>query len=217
MFHLEHQHQLRAVCTKLQEEKLFANLTKCSFLNTSVAFLGFIISSARILVDLVKTSAIRDWPMPQSLFDIQSFHGLAQFYSRFVRNFSSIVAPLTNLFRQTQFAWNPAADRAFQQFKIALTTTPVLRLPNFNKLFDVATDASGVGIGVVLSQDTHPVSYFSKKLSAMKVQYSNYDRELYDVVQSLKFWRHYLLHNDFTLYSDHDTLRFLHSQKKLSA
>ena len=98
-----------------------------------------------------------------------------------------------------------------------MTTAPVLRLPDFTKLFDVAADASGTGIGAVLSQENHPLSYFSEKLSDAKIRYSNYDRELYAVVQSLKFWRHYLLHQEFTLYSDHDALRFLHSQKKLSA
>ena len=122
-----------------------------------------------------------------------------------------------DLFRQNQFAWNPDAGRAFQQLKLALTTAPVLRLPDFNKLFDVAADASSLGIGAVLSQESHPVAYFSEKLSEAKSRNSNYDRELYAVVQSLRFWRHYLLHNDFTLYSDHEALRFLHSQKKLSA
>ena len=84
-------------------------------------------------------------------------------------------------------------------------------------MFDVVTDASGTGVGTVLSQDSHPVSYFSEKLNDAKGRYSNYDRELFAVVQALKFWRHYLLYRDFTLYSDHDALQFLHSQKKLSA
>ena len=80
---VEHQEHLRAVCTKLQEEQLYANLPKCSFLKTSVAYLGFVVSAAGIAVDPVKTVAIRDWPTPQSLFDIRSFHELAQFYRRF--------------------------------------------------------------------------------------------------------------------------------------
>ena len=213
----KHTEHLRAVCGKLQEEQLYAHTSKCSFLNQSVSFLGFIVSVVGIAMDPVKTTALREWLTPQSVFDVRSFHGLPQFYRRFIRNFSSLAAPLTDVFWQTQFDWNPAAECAFQQLKIALTTAPVLRLPDFNKLFDVATDASNTGIGTVLLQDTHPVSYFSEKLNDAKGRYSNYDRELYAVVQSLKFWRHYLLHQEFTLHSDHDALRFLHSQKKLSA
>ena len=124
---------------------------------------------------------------------------------------------ITDLFQQTQFAWNSATERAFLQLKVALTTTPVLWLPDFSKVFDVSTDASGSGVGAVLSQDSHPVSYFSEKLTDAKRRYSNYDRELFAVIQELKFWRHYLLYQDFTLYSDHEALRSLHSQKKLSA
>ena len=116
-----------------------------------------------------------------------------------------------------RFEWNASADRAFQQIKVALISAPVLRLPDFDKLFDVATDTSRLGIGAVLSQELHPVSFFSEKLSEPKSRYSNYDRELYAVVQALKFWRHYLIHREFTIYSDHEALRYLHSQQKLSA
>ena len=184
----EHQLHLRTVCAKLQQERLFANLAKCSFLNSSVTFLGFIITPAGIAVDPAKTSTMQAWPTPQSIFEAQSFHGLAQFYRRFIRNFSAIAARLTDLFRRDQFPWNPSTDRAFQQLKVALSTAPVLRLPDFSKLFDVAADASGVGIGVVLSQDTHLVSYFSEKLNEAKVRYFNYDREVYVVVQALRYW-----------------------------
>ena len=76
----EHREHLRAVCAKLQEEQLYANTSKCSFLNKSISFLGFIISTAGIAVDPIKTTAIRHWPTPRSVFDIWSFHGLAQFY-----------------------------------------------------------------------------------------------------------------------------------------
>ena len=99
----EHKEHLRAVYGKLQEEQLYVNTSKCSFLNQSVSFLGFIVSAAGIAVDPVNTTAIREWPTPWSMFDARSFHGLAKFYRRFVRNFSSLAAPLTNVFRQTQF------------------------------------------------------------------------------------------------------------------
>ena len=117
----------------LQEEKLFANVTKCAFLHPSVAFLGFIVTAAGIAVDPGKTATIRDWPTPTSPFEVRSFHGLAQFYRKFVRNFSSLAAPLTDLLKLTHFEWNASADRVFQQIKVALTTTPVLRLPDFDK------------------------------------------------------------------------------------
>ncbi|MFG1569991.1 Ty3/Gypsy family RNase HI domain-containing protein, partial [Staphylococcus aureus] len=85
-----------------------------------------------------------------------------------------------------------------------------------SKVFEVACDASGVGIGGVLSQEGHPIAYFSEKLNEAKQRYSNYDREFYAVVQSLRYWRHYLLPKDFVLFSDHQALRFLSSQKKLA-
>ena len=213
----EHESHLQAVCAKLQSEQLVANVNKCAFLRPSITFLGFIVSAEGIAVDPGKTAAIRDWPVPKSPFEVRSFHGLAQFYRRFVRSFSSLAAPLTGLLKNSQFEWTAATDRAFQQIKIALLSAPVLRLPDFDKLFDVVTDASSSGIGAVLSQDLHPVSYFNEKLSEPKSRYTNYDRELYAIVQALKYWRHYLLHREFTLYSDHEALRFLHSQKKLSA
>jgi len=97
-----------------------------------------------------------------------------------------------------------------------MTQAPILRLPDFTKVFEVACDASGVGIGGVLSQENHPVTFFSEKLNEAKLKYSTYDKEFYAVVQALRYWRHYLLPQEFVLYSDHEALRFLNSQKKLN-
>ena len=97
-----------------------------------------------------------------------------------------------------------------------MTHAPILRLPDFSKVFEVACDASGVGIGGVLSQEGHPVAYFSEKLNDSKLKYSTYDKEFYAVIQALRYWRHYLLPQEFILYSDHEALRFLNSQKKLN-
>ena len=97
-----------------------------------------------------------------------------------------------------------------------MTQAPILRLPDFSKVFEVACDASGVGIGGVLSQENHPVAFFSEKLNETRARYSTYDKELYAVVQALRYWRHYLIPQEFVLFSDHEALRFLSSQKKLN-
>ena len=212
--HLDH---LAQVCATLQREKLYANLKKCSFFTDSVVFLGFVVSSKGVSADPSKIQAIVDWPEPKSIHDVRSFHGLATFYRRFIRGFSTIVSPITDCLKKGEFQWTNAATKAFGEIKKKMTEAPVMRLPDFTKVFEVECDASGIGIGGVLSQERHPVAYFSEKLNDAKQRYSTYDKEFYAVVQALRFWRHYLLLHEFVLYSDHEALRYLNSQKKLNS
>jgi hypothetical protein len=114
-----------------------------------------------------------------------------------------------------EFKWSKVATRAFGEVKKKMTEAPVMRLPDFAKLFEVECDASGLGIGRVLSQERHPIAYFNEKLNDAKLRYSTYDKEFYAVVQALRHWCHYLLPKEFVIYSDHDALRHLHSQKKV--
>ena len=211
--HLDH---LNQVCLALRENNLFANLKKCDFFTHRVIFLGFVVTPDRVSADPKKIKSIVEWPVPKSVHEVRSFHGLATFYRRFIRGFSTIVAPITDCFRKGQFEWTKAADRAFLDVKKKMTQAPILRLPDFSKVFEVACDASGVGIGGVLSQESHPIAFFSEKLNEAKLKYSTYDKELYAVVQALRYWRHYLLPHEFVLFSDHEALRFLSSQKKLN-
>ncbi|KAF7808269.1 putative mitochondrial protein [Senna tora] len=106
---------------------------------------------------------------------------------------------------------------AFGSIKKKLSESPVLALPNFAKPFEVACDASGVGIGGVLSQEGHPIAFFSEKLNEAKQKYSIYDKEFYALVRTLKHWKFYLLPQEFVLYSDHQALKFLHSQRHLNS
>ena len=100
--------------------------------------------------------------------------------------------------------------------KEKLCTTPVLALSKFEKLFEVDYDASGVGIGAVLSQEKRPVAFFSEKLSDVRQKWSTYDKEFYSIVHALKTWEHYLVGCEFVLYSDCDALKHLNSQTRIS-
>jgi hypothetical protein len=106
-------------------------------------------------------------------------------------------------------------ERAFQELKMKLTTTPLLALPDFGKTFEIECDASGVGIGGVFMQEGRPIAYFSEKLSGPTLNYSINDKDLYTLVRCLETWQHYLLSKEFVIHSDHESLRHLKGQLKL--
>ena len=166
-------------------------------------------------MDPSKIEAIISWPIPQSIHDVRSFHGLASFYRRFIKNFSTIAAPLTEVLKKEKFEWTRAAQQSFEELKEIITRAPTLALPDFDKLFEVDCDASGVGIGAVLNQEGRPIAFFSEKLNESRRKYSTYEKEFYAIVRALDHWSHYLLAKEFVLYSDHESLKYLHSQQKL--
>lgn len=102
--------------------------------------------------------------------------------------------------------------QAFEFLKKAMTEAPVLSLPNFDQLFIVETDASGIGIGAVLHQDKDPLAFFSKKLGPRMQAASTYSRELYAIVAAVQKWRQYLLGTKFYIYTDHISLKELMQQ-----
>ena len=179
-------------------------------------FLGFIVSAQGLKPDPGKVGSIKEWPVPQTIKDIRSFHGLASFYRRFIKNFSSVMSPINECLKNSSFTWTKSAQRAFEQIKNHMTEAPVLVLPDFEKLFVVECDASHLGIGAILSQEGKPVEFFSEKLSDSKRKYSTYDLEFYALVRAIQHWEHYLAYREFVVCSNHQALRYLSSKKKLS-
>ena len=213
----DHIDNLKCVLEALRHEKLFANLKKCSFCIDRVVFLGFVVSSRGVEVDEEKVKAIREWPTPSTIIEVRSFHGLVGFYRRFVPNFSTIAAPLTEIIKKNiGFKWGEAQEKAFNALKEKLSTAPLLLLPDFSKVFEIECDASGISIGAVLMQEKSPIAYFSEKLNGAALNYSTYDKELYALVRALETWQHYLWSKEFIIHTDHESLKHLKGQGKLN-
>jgi len=148
----EHQTHFRQVLTTPEQEKLYGNPKKCNFFSLEVVFLGYIVSAQGIQVDPSKVAAIQSWQVPTSMHDVRTFHGLASFHRRFIHNFSSLAAPMTNVLKGTKFIWTSQAQKSFKGLKDKLTHVPVLALPCFEKVFEFECDASRAGIGAMLIQ-----------------------------------------------------------------
>jgi hypothetical protein len=156
----EHLNHLVTMMKRLQQEKLLINMKKSSFMRTELIYLGFVISANELKMDPDKVNAIKNWPSPKSIFEVRSFHGLASFYRKSIRNFSGISAPMMDTVkkRHKYFHWLEDVEKSFNLLKKKITEKPILVLPDFSKTFQVKCDASGFAIGAVLSQDDRPVA-----------------------------------------------------------
>ncbi|XP_039133246.1 uncharacterized mitochondrial protein AtMg00860-like [Dioscorea cayenensis subsp. rotundata] len=140
--HIEH---LCDVLDVLRKEQLYANLVKCTFCTKNVVSLGFVVSSQGVEVDEDKIKVVHEWETPQNVSQVRSFLGLAAFYHCFMKDFSTIAAPINELTKkEVPFKWGPAQEKAFQKLKDKLISAPLLALLDFGKTFEIECDASGV-------------------------------------------------------------------------
>jgi hypothetical protein len=160
-----HEEHLRLVLEKLRAKQLYAKFSKCEFWLTQVAFLGHVISTGGVSVDLGKVGDVFNCKPPTNVSEIRSFLGLAGYYHRFIQDFSKIAKPMTQLLEKGKvFKWTQDCQASFEELKKRLTMTPVLVLPNLSKKFNIYCDASRQGLGRVLMQDGQVVSYASHQL-----------------------------------------------------
>ncbi|XP_078431103.1 uncharacterized protein LOC144702949 [Wolffia australiana] len=211
----EHKAHLRAVLQVMMEHRLSVNATKCSFAQSRLEYLGHWISAKGVATDAAKIEAIREWPRPQTLRQLCGFLGLAGYYRRFIQGYASKAWPLTQLLKKGNFQWGEEAQEAFKGLKQALSTAPVLALPDFAQPLTIDTDASGVGVGAVLLQKEQPIAFFSKALPPTIHTRSAYERELVAVVLAVKKWRHYLMFCPFIIRTDQRSLKHLLEQREI--
>ena len=212
----EHLQHLELTLSMLETHQLFAKISKCLFCKTQVEYLGHIVNVKGVQVDPTKIEAIQAWPKPTTVKQLRGFLGLTGYYRKFVANYAHLAYPLTEFLKKNGFNWTAEAEVAFEGLKLAMTQTPVLALPDFSKPFIVETDASNTGVGAVLTQDGHPIAYFSKKLNKKLALASAYIRELYAMTQAVAKWRHYLLGRKFSIRTDHQGLKELMTQVVLT-
>jgi len=144
---------------------LYAKLKKCEFWLEEVVFLGHVVCKEGIKVDPQKIRAIVDWPRPTNVTEVRSFLGLAGYYRRFIKDFSKISSPLTNLLKKVvKFEWSSKCEEAFQELKSRLTSAPILTLPVEGEEYIVYSDAPKNGLGCVLMQGNRVIAYASRQL-----------------------------------------------------
>jgi hypothetical protein len=221
----EHAELVEFVLRRLREEGYVANPDKCEFYQKEVSFLGHVISEQGMSVQQYKVKAVSAWPVPQTKKHVRSFLGLTGYYRKFIRAYSDIAAPLTDLTQKAKkFVWTEREQAAFDTLKDRLTTADVLAHPDPQRQYVVTTDASDFAISGVLSQQqsdgtTRPIAFYSAKMNDAERRYATHEKELLALIRAVEHWRCYLegSAHPIKLLTDHRSLQHLSTQPRLSA
>jgi len=212
------------VLERLQRNRLAISPEKCVWKTEEVEFLDYVIGRNGIRMDQAKVEAVLSWQQPTSLTETQSFLGFAIFYRRFIKDYSRIARPLTELTKKTRkWAWNEEAEKAFEELKKRFTMAPILAHFDPAKPVVIETDASDFAIGAVFSQwddenRLHPVAFHSRKFQPAEINYEIHDKELLAVVDAFKHWRRYCegATHQIQVFSDHQNLEYFTTTKVLN-
>ena len=211
-------HRLETTFQRLRAAKLKLKPSKCNLFQKEVLYLGHVVSEQGVSTDPAKIEAVKDWPVPTNVTAVRSFIGTASYYRRFMQGFANIARPLHQLMgKNVKFKWSVDCQVAFETLRDRLISAPILAYPDFTKSFILDTDASGYGMGAVLSQEhdgvERVIAYGSKTLKRNEMNYCVTRRELLAVVFFLKKFKHYLIGHHVTVRTDHGALQWLFRSK----
>ena len=190
---------------------------KCEFGVSHCVYLGHVVGNGTVQPEKSKIEAVAAMEKPQTKKQVRTFLGLTGYYRRFIPNYLSLAAPLTDLTRKSlpnQVVWTVDCEKSFQELKKQLCSTPILHNPDFNEMFLLQTDASDRGIGAVLSQrdadgHDHPIAYYSRKFLPREQRYSTIEKECLAIKLGVQEFRIYLIGKPFIVYTDHRSLVWL--------
>ena len=214
-----HLSRLSALFERFSAANLTINLAKCEFAQATVVYLGKVVGQGEVRPVRAKVMAIDHFPAPTTKKELMRFLGMIGYYRGFCSNFSTVVAPLTNLLKgKVHFSWTEECQRALDNAKLLLSTEPVLAAPQLDRPFKLQVDASQVGAGAVLLQTDgkdidRPVCYFSRKFNRYQFNYSTIEKEALAMIWALQHFDVYVGGgaHPVVVYSDHNPLTFLHS------
>ena len=213
----EHIRHVEIVLEKLAEAKLRIKPAKCKFAQKCVKYLGHLVGGGYRTPAEAKIKAVLDFPIPKTKTDIRKILGTIGYYSRYIRNYSTLVEPLTRALKgknkKEAIEWTEEMGEAFEAIKRKLTENPVLYAPDYNAEFILQTDASEKGLGVVLAQqkgdEDHPILFLSRKFTGAEKNYSVTEKECAAIIYGIKKLRPYLDGQRFRIQTDHNSLRWL--------
>lgn len=214
----EHLARIKRLFDRLSEACLTVNLAKCDFAKATVTYLGKVVGQGTVCAVEAKVSAITKYPVPTTKKELQRFLGLVGYYRSFCKNFSTVVAPLTDLLKgKARYVWSDVCQQAFGNVKSVLSSPPVLAAPCMVRPFQLHVDASDVGTGAVLFQADgsgvdRPVSFYSKKFNSFQLNYSVIEKETLALIWALQHFDVYVGSSvPLVVYTDHNPITFLHS------
>jgi hypothetical protein len=209
---------LDKVLTRCADVDLVLNWEKCHFMVKQGIVLGHVISERGIEVDKAKVETVEQLPHLTDVKSLRSFLGRAEFYRRFIKDFSKITRPLTHLLQKdVAFDFDEKCLAAFRTLKRALVSAPIIQPPDWSQPFEIMCDASDCAVGTVLGQRNegraHAVYYTSKSLNDAQLNYATTEKELLAVVFAFDKSRSYIVNSKVIVYTDHAAIKYLLAKK----
>jgi len=206
---ITHLDQLEQVLTRLSAAGLKINASKSTFCCAELEYLGYLINREGVRPTIKKVESIRAIAPPKTKKQLRSFIGMVNYYRDMWPMRSHHLAPLSTMTsKNATWKWTDECQKAFENMKILIAKETLLTYPDFNKEFEIHTDASKLQLGVCISQAGKPIAFYSRKLNPAQTRYTTTERELLSIVETLKEFRNILLGQKILIHTDHENLTY---------